>query len=217
MNPLIEQADALIKNNSFAYTFCGGWAIDLFMDDETRQHSDVDVLVYWPERDKIILCMQSLGFEVYEMLGDGKGHHITNVYNQMKYKRNIFCCKKDRELVSLHATKEAGIYDIDFKRIGQKHLNFIEFLFNDKNDTELLYARNHEIREPLREAILYSNAVPYLSPEFCLLYKSTDTDREGYQHDYDTAISSMDRRQKQWLNNALKAIYPAGHKWISLT
>lgn len=146
-----------------------------------------------------------------------KWHHITNVYNQMRYKRNIFCRKKDRELVSLHATKEAGIYDIDFKRIGQKHLNFIEFLFNNKNDTELLYARNHEIREPLREAILYSNAVPYLSPEFCLLYKSTDTDREGYQHDYDTAISSMDRRQKQWLNNALKAIYPAGHKWISLT
>ena len=56
--------------------------------------------------------------------------------------------------------------------------------------------------------------IPYLSPEICLLYKSTDTERKGYQQDYDLSIQKMNTEQKQWLNNALEVIYPDGHKWM---
>lgn len=213
LNNLIRQANKLLKNCGFEYAFCGGWAIDLFIGAETRKHSDIDILAYWPERDTIIQHMQSLGFQVYEMIGGGKAHHITDIHNQTKSKRNIFCCTKDCELVCLSSTDEADIYFINFKHIGQTKLNFVEFLFNDKDDTDLLYARNSAVKQALSDAVLYNGSLPYLSPEMCLLYKSTDTEREGYQSDYDNAMANMNQRQRRWLDDALTIMYPEGHKW----
>ncbi len=113
------------------------------------------------------------------------------------------------------ATEEENIYFLDFQHTGLKKLNFLEFLFNGKKDGDLLYARNEAIKQALEEAVLYRDGIPYLSPEMCLLYKSTDTEREGYQDDYDRAMAVMDRRQKRWLNDALTVMYPQGHKWRS--
>lgn len=213
MNDLIRQANDLLQNHGFEYAVCGGWAIDLFIGKETRKHGDIDIFAYWQERDAIIEYMQFLGFQVYEMMGGGKAHHITDVHDQLKWKRNIFCFTQDCEMVCLSATNESGIYFVDFKHIGQTKLNFIEFLFNDKDDTNLLYARNHDVKLALSDAFLIRDGMPYLAPEMCLLYKSTDTEREGYQSDFDNAMSSMNQRQKRWLQDALEILYPEGHKW----
>ena len=217
LNELIRRADTLLQNQGFAYAFCGGWAIDLFIGAETRKHGDIDILAYWPERDTIIQRMQSLGFQVYEMLGGGKVHHITDIRHQSKMKRNIFCCTQDCELVHLFETDEADTYFLDFQHTGQTKLNYIEFLFNDKEDADLLYARNPAVRLPLSDAILYRDHLPYLAPEMCLLYKSTDTEREGYQSDYDHAVARMSQCQKHWLDRALTVMYPEGHKWDSVS
>ncbi len=130
MNPLIPESNHLLSKGNFEYAICGGFAIDLFLGYESRKHGDIDILAYWKDRDKIIDYMKALGFEVYEMLGEGKAHHITDVKFQMRLKRNIFCCKKDCELVNLAESDEPDIYYINFRHIGQTKLNFIEFLFN---------------------------------------------------------------------------------------
>ena len=213
MNMLIKQANDILSGKNFEYAFCGGLAIDLFLGYNSRRHSDIDISVYWKDRSTIILYMQSLGFKIYEMLGEGKAHQVTDVNNQFYKKRNIFCCTDDCELVSFIKTNEEGIVLIDFKHIGQTKLNFIEFLFNDKTDKDFLYARNHKIKQALNSAVLCKNGIPYLSPEMCLLYKSTDTERAGYQSDYDAAISKMSKVQKEWFYQALQIMFPEGHKW----
>ena len=215
MNSLLLDANSIFAAQRFAYAFCGGWAIDLFLGHESRKHGDIDVLAFWTERDEIILYMQSLGFDVYEMLGSGKAHHITDIAIQMKCKRNIFCCKANCDLIRLSKTAEKDIFTIDFRSVGQTKLNFIEFLFNDKSETDLLYARNHNIKRDLKDAILFHSGIPYLAPEICLLYKSTDTERSGYQQDFDLAVCRMDSAQRDWLNQALLYLYPEGHKWIT--
>ncbi|MDE7297805.1 MAG: hypothetical protein K2N94_03105 [Lachnospiraceae bacterium] len=213
MNNLLYEANAMLANGGFEYAICGGYAVDLFLGRESRLHGDIDILAYWTERDKIILYMQSLGFEVYEMLGGGRAHHITDVADQKRVKRNIFCCKPDCELVSLVGTEEKGIFLIDFRHIGQTKLNFIEFLFNERTDTEFIYARNHAVRRTLEKAVLHYDNIPFLSPELCLLYKSTDTEREGYQQDYELASEAMSPEQREWLDDALGLTNPEGHKW----
>ena len=105
------------------------------------------------------------------------------------------------------------IYKVDFHHIGQTQLNFIEFLFNNKTDSEFLYARNHNVKRKLRDAFLSYQGMPYLAPEICLLYKSTDTEREGYQQDYQLASIRMSAEQLGWLNDAIDFLYPQGHKW----
>ena len=66
----------------------------------------------------------------------------------------------------------------------------------------------------MNKAILYENGTRYLAPELLLLYKSTDTERDGYQQDFELSISKMSQEQKQWLNRSLKIMNPDGHKWL---
>ncbi|HBL85335.1 MAG: hypothetical protein A2Y17_01970 [Clostridiales bacterium GWF2_38_85] len=205
----------MLQNKNFEYAICGGFAIDLFLGYNSRKHGDIDILAYWKDRDEIILYMKSIGFDVYEMLGGGKVHRITDIGKQYKSKRNIFCCKADCELVQLSETQEDDIYFINFQHIGQSKLNFIEFLFNDKSDKHFLYARNHNVKRNLKDVILFNKNIPYLAPEICLLYKSTDTEREGYQQDYELAIRAMSSEQIEWLNNAISFMNPDGHKWLN--
>ena len=216
MNTLIVEANELLRGQAFEYAVCGGFAIDLFLGYESRKHGDIDILAYWKDRNAIIEYMQSKGYEVFEMLGGGKCHRITDINNQMYQKRNIFCSKDNCELVQLWETSEEDILFIDFKHIGQTNLNYVEFLFNDKSDTDFLYARNHDVRRTLDKAVLFADDMPYLAPEICLLYKSTDITREGYQHDYEKAFEKMSDDQRDWLNRALNIMFPDGHRWINI-
>jgi hypothetical protein len=213
-NPLITEANTLLKNGGFDYAFCGGFALELFLNKAIRKHGDIDVSAFWCDRDKIILYMQSLGWNVYEMRGGGLAHHIINIADQIKAKRNIFCFKDDCELVTLAPASEPNMYNLYFDHSGQTKLNFIEFLFNDSESGNFLYSRNNEISLTLDKAILYSNNFPYLAPELVLLYKSSDTERDGYQKDFDSTFFEMSDVQRAWLYNALKVMFPTGHKWL---
>ena len=120
----------------------------------------------------------------------------------------------DCEIVSFTPTDELEMFIVDFDSKGQDKLTFVEFLFNDKENGRFLYARNHDIFLPLSQAILTSCGIKYLAPEMVLLYKSTDTERKGYQLDYDMTVGAMTAEQRAWLWNALKVMNPNGHKWL---
>lgn len=151
---LILEANNLLKDGGFEYAFCGGQAIDLFLGYESRVHGDIDICVYWEERDKIIAYMQAKGFDVYEMLGGGKAHHITDLSNQRRLKKNIFCFLEGCPLVKTYPPDEDGNCWMEFFHVGQTQLNFIEFLFNDKSADTFEYARNREIKREMGKAIL---------------------------------------------------------------
>lgn len=204
---IIRQAHELLKNQPFDYAICGGCAIDLFLGEVTRPHGDLDILVYWPQRDTVIRCMNALGYAVYEMLGNGKAHHITDIADQRRWKRNIICVRGDCGLVSLAPTDEPDVVGIAFRH-GTPSLQLLEFLFNDRTDTEFLYARDHRVRRNLTDALLFRDGIPYLAPELCLLYKSTDTERESNQHDLRTAFPRLHPSQQAWLRHALRTVYP---------
>ena len=212
---LVMQADQLLKAGDFEYAIGGGQAIDLFLRYESRVHGDIDVVAFWKDRDKIIQFMQSRGFSVYEMLGGGRVHRITDLSKQMYLKRNICCFQEGCPLVKVYPLDDDDCGWFEFFHIGQTELDFIEFLFNDRSETHFEYARNREIKRELEKAILCSDSVPYLAPEMCLLYKSTDTEREGYQRDFELAWGAMNEEQQEWLKTSLCSLYAQGHKWLS--
>ena len=106
LSRLIREANDLLKSGGFEYAFCGGQAIDLFLGYESRVHGDIDISSYWKDSDRIILYIQSQGFFVYEMLGGGRAHRITDVSKQMYEKRNIFCYKENCPLVKTYPHDE---------------------------------------------------------------------------------------------------------------
>ena len=46
MNHLIQKADSLLKDSGFDYIFCGGFAIELYLDKAVRNHGDIDVSAF---------------------------------------------------------------------------------------------------------------------------------------------------------------------------
>ena len=216
MNKLVTEANELLKKGGFEYAFCGGQALDLFLGYESRVHGDIDVCAYWEDRNRIIQHMQSQGFSVYEMLGGGRAHPVTDVSYQMQKKKNIFCFRKDCPLVKTYPPDEDGCCWMEFFHIGQTELDFMEFLFNNKSQDAFEYARNREITLEMERAVLFRDGIPYLAPELCLLYKSTDIEREGYQRDFDLVYPVMDPSQREWLRKALLREYPKGHPWLDV-
>ena len=213
MNRLVAEANALLTGQGFSYAVCGGFALDLFLGYETRAHGDIDILAFWEDREKIITYMQSKGYSVYEMLGGGKVHRITDIRVQEKLRKNIFCCTEDCELVRLYDTEEPDVYWLDFQHVGLSKLNYVEFLFNERTEDEFVYVRDGRVKCGLSNAVLETEGVPYLAPELCLLFKSTDIDREGYQQDFELTVGKLSTEQRAWFERAMELLYPEGHKW----
>ena len=56
MFELITKCNSLIKDCGVPYAFCGGWALELFMNKSIRQHSDIDVIVFSDDSGAIVEC-----------------------------------------------------------------------------------------------------------------------------------------------------------------
>jgi hypothetical protein len=55
-NPLITEANSLLQKGGFDYAFCGGFALELFLNKSIRKHGDVDVSVFWRDRGLSMPC-----------------------------------------------------------------------------------------------------------------------------------------------------------------
>jgi len=214
MNPLILECDDLLKDSGFDYAFCGGHALDIHIGRTTRPHGDIDLSAYWEDRNKIISFMQSQDWVVYEAMGGGKIHLITDMGDQKLIKLNIFCVKKGCPFFHVELI-ENNVYHCEIDHVEQKHLDYIEFLFNKRTDDEFIYSRNNEIRRGIDTAILRKDNLQYFAPELVLLYKSTDLTREENRQDFDTFAPLLSDESREWLRRALTTAFPDGHEWIT--
>jgi len=207
------------------WAICDGISIDLFIGKQTRSHKDLDIVVFWEDRDQIIEYMLNNQWRVFEP-DNGKLREITSISNEYRTSDNIWCLSKDNKSYTVKHLY-ANYYDITCNTLNQVTFDFVEFLFNTKNNNEFLYKRNNNITLPIKDAIkVTKQGIPNLSPELVLLYKSTfinyltsqDLDIiklvNNYRHDFNVCKNHMSKNQLTWLINALKISYPAGHEWI---
>lgn len=214
MNHLILECNALLNDRGFDYAFCGGHALDIHIGKTTRSHGDIDLSAYWEDRNKIISFMQTKGWITYEAMSGGKIHLITDTDNQKLIKLNIFCVNEGCPF--FHAELiENNIYHCDIDHVEQKHLDYIEFLFNKRTENEFIYSRNNEIRLELDKAVLRKDELFYFAPELVLLYKSTDLTREENRLDFNMVAPLLSNDNKEWLHRALSTAFSEGHEWIA--
>jgi len=210
---LITKLNNFMTDIEVDYAICGGHAIDLFLGRNTRPHKDLDVAVFWESRDKIIQYLLNEGWEIYEPIGTAYLHKINSVECQKRIKENIWCVRPDNRHYKF-TEHENNLYAVDFGNSEQTEFDYIEFLFNTRNEGCFLYSRNKDIAVCLDDAIFKANDTPYLAPEIVLLYKSTAIDNIDYQMDYDNASLKMNDKQLTWLKKSLAVMFPNGHKWL---
>ena len=90
----------------------------------------------------------------------------------------------------------------------------VEFLLEDRVDTEWRYRRNHEVALPVSElGLVDDRGIPFERPEIVLLYKAKQHDEPRHQADLEAALPKMGIGARAWLVGALDVAHP-GHPWI---
>ena len=164
----------------------GGWAIDLFLQKETRPHDDIEIAIF--RHDQFALQNYLQNWNLKKVVG---GELID-------WERDEFL---NLPIFEIHCFNE------------NKELSFLEVLLNETNGREWLFRRNQRITKPLSQLYLTTNTgINFLRPEIVLLFKSKNS-REKDEQDFKAAAKHLDFESKKWLKSALSVCY-SEHHWL---
>ena len=164
----------------------GGWAVDLFVGKETRNHKDIEIAIF--RKDQIALQNYFSGWQL------------------RKAQSGELLIWKQNEILEL------PIHEIHcFKQIAEPQS--LEVLLNETNDDKWFFRRNAKITKPLAKLHLTSDlGIKFLRPEIVLLYKSKNP-RAKDQQDFEIVRKCLDAESKEWLKDALLICY-SEHRWL---
>ncbi len=165
---------------------CGGWAVDLFVGRETRAHADIEVGLL---RDDQGALREHLKDWSFEKVLKGSPSRVET------WEPGEFLEKPNHEA---YAKKEGQV---------------LEILLNEHEGGDWVFRREEKLRAPLSELVGYYDGIPYLNPQFVLLYKARGP-REKDLLDLRIALPKMTLQSKLWLKEALRVSEGPEHDWI---
>ncbi|MDR6123574.1 hypothetical protein QFZ87_003171 [Bacillus sp. SLBN-46] len=179
-----ESITSLMAGFNKTWGIAGGWAIDLFIGKETRDHKDIEIAVFRKNQQYLKDYLKEWEFK---KVIKGEFHIWENEF-------------LDLPVHEIHASN---------KLTGDK----IEVLLNETKDNDWKFRRDLRISYPLTSVWTYSETgIPYLNPEIVLLYKVKNT-REKDHQDFMIIKEYLDIEKKQWLRYAIELHEPE-HKWL---
>lgn len=169
------------------WAVAGGWAIDLFLGKQTRNHSDIDILIQRNDQ----MALQTLLSDWDVWVSDPPG--TLRPWKQGEYIGQ-------------------GLQDIWCRKTANDPWQFQVMLFDVENEN-WIFKRDPSIRRSLKSVILKTEeGFNILAPEVQLLYKSKAL-RDKDKMDFDNARVAMNGQQKNWLKQMLIKLYE-NHEWI---
>jgi hypothetical protein len=187
--PEARAVTALLADFTRPWAFCGGWAIDLFLDRQTRAHKDVDIAV--ARRDQLRL-------QAYLA---GRGWHLQIAH------QGTLTDWQPGEYVEL---PRHGIWCQN----PAAEPDFLEILLNEIDDGIFRFRRDPTVTRSLDEAFIRApGGLPILAPEIALLYKSSSLEPEN-RADFQAALPALNPSRRAWLGDALARQNPA-HPWLA--
>lgn len=166
---------------------CGGWAIDLFLGNQTRRHTDIEIGCF---REDLAALFTTLPHLEFYAATDGTLRPLSGA------------CDFD--------LAENGIWS---RQRGQEIWD-LEILVEDKRGDDWLYRRDNRITRPADCIVARTaNKIPYMRPEIQLLYKARAL-RDKDCKDFENTMSHLDKAAQSWLAKALDVSAP-DHIWIS--
>ncbi|WP_306419811.1 nucleotidyltransferase domain-containing protein [Bacillus sp. J14TS2] len=171
------------------WCIAGGWAIDLHLGEQTREHSDIDVIITRKEQ-----------LTAYQYL-----NRDWILYRAEDGKLSLW---EDREY--LNSTNDVWVSKSDESPWA------FQLMIIDTEENFWIYKRDKSIRRSMTEIILKTaEGIPYLRPEIQLLHKAGGSKvREKDYNDFKTILPSLLQQEKAWLKSSLKRQFPEGHDWV---
>lgn len=171
----------------------GGWALDLFLGEQTREHEDIDVQILRRDQQKIRTIFGA--WDVQE--ADSGGLPAEWPFREWKVGQNL----------------SPGIHDV-WCRPNKTDPWALQLMVADTIDDQWLCRRDPRIRRPLATIGHQTHdGIPYLAPEIQLLYKAKGL-RLKDEADFARTLPALDGKSRQWLAQSLALIHP-GHTWLT--
>ena len=166
----------------------GGWAIDLLLGHQTREHGDLDLLVL--RRDQA---------PVREELRDWDVHAADPPGSLRLWPVGDAPTRCPRRLVSSHTQVAVGF----------------QLMIDDTEGEDWLFRRDNSVRRPVQSLAGRASTVSMtvLSPDVQLLYKSKGL-RDKDIADFEAVRPYLTPDERTWLRTALNTVAP-GHPWAS--
>ena len=181
----VPQVAGLMRGFPHPWYIAGGWAVDLYLGRETREHDDIDVVILRKDQFELQRYLTNWAFV---KVVDGQRLPWT-----------------DRERLDLpvhevHATS--------------RNRARIEFLLNESSGGTWQFRRNLAVTRQLNHIRAQtSTGVPFLAPEIVLLFKAKSPEAKD-AHDFDFVHPRLENEPRRWLKDALETCHP-GHPWTA--
>ena len=185
--PIIEVA-ALLRGFNRPWYVAGGWAVDLFLGHETREHEDVDIAILRKDQAELRAHLAAWSFEKVV-----QGNRAVWMEGEWL----------DPPVHEIHGSRKDG---------SPRQL---EILLNESSDGFWRFRRNPAVTRPLDRIGLWTpSGVPFLAPEVVLLFEAKAPARKHVQ-EFERVRPLLDSEPREWLRSALQACHP-GHPWLLL-
>lgn len=148
MNKIISECNNFLKDCGITYAFCGGHALELFLNKKLRSHSDVDIIVFEDDKNCIIDFMLNKSWNIYEHKADWIDNKIANNYLRSILNSNdekilqlfsVWAIKPDCSFFKIEP-KFGGDNIFDYEILNKEQLNFdfLEIIFNKQKDGKFI-------------------------------------------------------------------------------
>ena len=177
------------------WALCGGWAVDAWLGHQTREHADVDIIVFHDDQGALFEHLSGWQLIAHDaMVPDD----TTEPWD-------------GRELVlpaHIHARDPEG-FDL-------------EVLLNERSGTEWALSREPRVALELRRCARKSVwGLPTVAPQVLLFYKATayfgieqyEGRRLQDEPDFAALIPQLGASGAAWLREAIGTVQP-GHPWL---
>lgn len=180
-----EKAKEWFAGYDRPWGIAGGWAIDLFIGGNTREHSDLEVAVLRSDQHHLKTVLADWSFR---KVVKGEFHE----WNEEQLELPV------HELHAIHHDS------------GEP----MEVLLNEVSTAKWVFRRDPTITFPASSLFLETKeGLPYLHPVIVLLYKAKGT-RPKDTLDFQNAYPLLEEQDKKWLYEALQT-HSTEHEWIA--
>ncbi len=176
----------------------GGWAVDAWIGEVTREHGDVDVIVFADDHRA-----------VFEQL---HGWQLAHHQNLPDDGNELWQGQRIHPPDHLHGRLDSGEAIQVNGALWATEGWHLDVQFNDWSDDQWILSREPHLSIPLAKAIQPSSSgVPTVVPEVMLFYKSIDMRRRD-KLDFAALLPHLMPEQREWLRDAIALV---GHPWLA--
>jgi len=164
----------------------GGWAIDLFLGTQTREHEDLEIAILRPDLPSI---RDALAGFVFHALIDGEVRALADEDEPPPQSHQNWVLEPDADAWRVDVMIEPGDPETwVFRRDGRITAS-----------RSLMVGRT-------------ADGIPFLQPHGALLYKAKAEPRPKDEADFESCLPRVDDDMRSWLATALDTVIP-DHPW----